>query len=60
MLPYGVGLNVYRGSSAGRCRASAEFGLTLPRVSYALAWASGLLRADRDQRAAGGVRIDPA
>lgn len=44
----------------GRCRASAEFGLTRRRVSYALAWAPQLLRADHNQRAAGGVRIEPA
>ena len=34
--------------------------MTFPRVSYVLAWAPRLLRADHDQRAASGVRIDPA
>ena len=29
-------------------------------VSYGLAWAARSLRADRDQRAASGVRINPA
>ena len=29
-------------------------------MSYGLAWAGRLLRADHNQRAAGGVRIDPA
>jgi hypothetical protein len=41
-------------------RASAEFGSALPRVSYGRAWAGRLLPADHDQRAAGGIRINPA
>ena len=44
----------------GPMKRTTEFGLALPRVSYGRAWAGRLLRADHDQRAAGGVRIDPA
>jgi hypothetical protein len=34
--------------------------LALPSVSYGLAWAARSLRADHNQRAAIGVRINPA
>ena len=50
----------WRGSWGARCSASTEFALALPGVSYGLAWAARSLRADHDQRAAGGVRINPA